>query len=222
MQGQKPFDAPHDADALFHQVLSFALDTLRIFLLDARNLYISCHFTIARQPGAQCPRHALSIEAIRLGATATARHQEARRVKNNRTDTTRDQNPSKPETIVTNLIAEHDLQLSAQMTLSLLLAAVENVDQPIGVARPDLVHSSLAVTRSGKRTDPTGLTQLERCTAYIACINRRRHLRSSCVDHRSDRQGGHDSVPFRFIGSTTITICQCTRPIRPIPRSPSE
>src|SRR5207237_188893 len=126
---------------------------------DARNLYISCHFTIARQPGTQCPRHALSIEAIRLGETATARHQETRRVKNNGTDNTRDQNPSN-------------------------LAAVENVDQLIDIARPDLVHSSLAVTRSGNRTDPTGLTQLERCTAYIACINGRRHLRSSCVDHR--------------------------------------
>src|SRR5207245_2657694 len=86
VQGQKPFDAPHDADALFHQVLSFALDTLRIFLLDARNLYISFYLTIARQPGAQCPRHALSIEAIGLGETATSRHQEAGRVKNKRSD----------------------------------------------------------------------------------------------------------------------------------------
>jgi hypothetical protein len=58
-----------------------------------------------RQPGAQCPRHALSIKAIHLGETATARHQEARRVKNNRTDITRNQNPGKPETIATNLIA---------------------------------------------------------------------------------------------------------------------
>jgi hypothetical protein len=56
--------------------------------------------------------------------------------------------PRRRESEHINLASPHHSSRCKFCSLSLLLAAVENVDQPIDVARPDLVHSSLAVTRA--------------------------------------------------------------------------
>src|SRR4051794_11218117 len=108
MQRQESLDTPDDTDAFFDEVLSLALDALGIFLLDTRNEHIPRHLAIPRQPGAQCARHAFSIEPIGFGPPATARHQEACRIEHNRTDAASDQKPGKPEAIVTDLVTEND------------------------------------------------------------------------------------------------------------------
>jgi hypothetical protein len=190
VQRQKPFDAPDDTDALFDKIFSLALDTLCIFLFDTRNKHITRHLAIPRQPGAQCSGHAFSIEPISLRSAATARHQEARRIEHNRTDAAGDQKPGKPESIVTYLVTENDLQRSTQLMLCLGLTAVENADQPTDIAGLDLVDGRLAVAWNRKREHPARLAQFERRAAYIACINVRRHWRSSRVDHRGDHQEG--------------------------------
>ena len=92
------------------------------------------------------------------------------------------------EAVVTDLVTENDLQRATQLVLCLRLTVVEDADQPINIPGRDFVHGRLAVIWGRKRKYPTALAQLERGTAYVTCIDGRRHWRSSHVDHRSDRQ----------------------------------
>ena len=188
VERQKALDAPDDSDSLFNQAFSFPLDALRILLLDTRNMDIAGHFAITCKPSAQSACHAFGIEPIGLGAAATARHQETRRVEYNCADITRGQEPGKPEAIVADFVTKHDLHRSTQLVLCLGLAVLENADQPIDIAGLDLVDGRLAVAWRSKRAHPTRLAQLKRHTANVARIDGCRHWRNSRVGHQRDRQ----------------------------------
>ena len=201
VERQKPFDPSNDAGALLNQVFSLPFDSLCILLFDSRNMNLARHSVITRKPCAQCACHAFRIKAIRFGAATTARHQEARRIENNCANAACDQKPSKPKTIVADLVAQHDLKWPTQLALCLRLAVAENADQTINIAGLDLLDSRLAVAWPGKRANPTRFAQFKRRAANVARIDGYRHWRISRLDHLRDphRNARFGAVPLHRI-----------------------
>src|SRR6201985_223952 len=123
MQSQQPFDPPDDANPLLDQVLPLTLYTLRVLLLDAWNLHRTGHLAVSRQPSSENARHTLRIEAVGLRNPAATRHHEACRIENVRGDAASNEITSEREAIISDLVAEHDLQPPPKSLLGLCLAA---------------------------------------------------------------------------------------------------
>jgi hypothetical protein len=155
VERQKSLDAPNDAGALLNQVFSFPFDSLCILLFDSRNMNLARHSAITRKPCAQCACHTFRIKAIRFGAATTTRHQEARRVENNCANAPRDQKPGKPETIVADLVAQHDLKWPTRLALCFRPTVVQDAHQSTNFTGFDLVDGRLGVAGHSKRAQPS-------------------------------------------------------------------
>jgi hypothetical protein len=201
MERQKSLDATNDAGALLNQVFSFPFDSLCILLFDSRNMNLARHSAITRKPCAQCACHAFRIKAIRFGAAATTRHQEARRVENNCANAPRDQKPGKPETIVADLVAQHDLKWPTQLALCFRPTVVQDAHQSTNFAGLDLVDSRLGVAWPSKRAHPIRLAQFKRHATNVARIDGYCHWRNSRLDHQRDphRRARFGAVPLHRI-----------------------
>jgi len=220
VERQKSLDPSNDAGALLNQVFSFSFDSLCILLFDSRNMNLARHSAITRKPCAQCACHAFRIKAIRLGAAATARHQEARRIENNCANATRDQKPGKPKTIVADLVAQHDLkrptQLGSAFALPLLRMPIRRSTSPV------LILWTVALLSPGPANAQTQLVLLSSSAAQqTSRVSMAIVIGGTPVLITSVTLiGGHDSVPSRFIGSTTTAPPSSARPTPPIPPSP--
>jgi hypothetical protein len=125
MKREQTLDPTDDARALLDQVLTFAFDTFSILFLNGRNPHVTRHFSIARKPCPQCACHSFSIEAIRLCSSPLARHEKARGIEHDRANAPCDQQPRKPKTIITNLVAHDDLQWTRRLALRLQSCAFQ-------------------------------------------------------------------------------------------------
>jgi hypothetical protein len=120
----------------------------------------------------------LGVKTIRLRQPPPARQQETCRIKDHRAQSAPIQQPSQPEAIVANLVAEHRRQGSQRFLLCLCLLSLKQSNQPLNVSRLDLVGADPTSTGRRKRQQPARLAEFQSCAAHIANVRLIDHKRA--------------------------------------------